>query len=288
MHTNITQTYNRTPVAPHARGRLWCFGLALVASLLLLTSVVSAVTQGYRSDDSSISKGMAVAVASGESGQDGVIVVEKTSVAQASKSLGVVVDPQGDTVTLSGNSSQLFVATTGTAQVYVTDLNGAVKKGDLLTPSPLKGILMKAPEGSRGVLGAALEDFPTSNTQTVTITGANDKPQEVKVALLQLNMDVKFSSNNKPAEKPLLERIGETIVKREVSSAQVVIALFILTLLVIVEGGVIYGAISSSMISLGRNPLAKKTIMRGLIQISGLVVLVLIVGLGAVYLVLWV
>lgn len=259
-----------------------------MASLLLLTSVVSAVTQGYRSDDSSISKGMAVAVASGESGQDGVIVVEKTSVAQASKSLGVVVDPQGDTVTLSGNSSQLFVATTGTAQVYVTDLNGAVKKGDLLTPSPLKGILMKAPEGSRGVLGAALEDFPTSNTQTVTITGANDKPQEVKVALLQLNMDVKFSSNNKPAEKPLLERIGETIVKREVSSAQVVIALFILTLLVIVEGGVIYGAISSSMISLGRNPLAKKTIMRGLIQISGLVVLVLIVGLGAVYLVLWV
>lgn len=289
MHTKIIQLQNRIQQPAFARLRAWGGALLLAGLFLaLVTGVATAATQGYNTADGTISKGMAVAVASTGSSDNGVVSIEKTSVANADKTLGVVVDPQTDSVTYSGGRNQIYVATTGVAQVYTTDLNGSIKKGDLLAPSPMAGVLMRASNGSRGVLGAALVDFPASNTQTVTVKLPDDTSQDAKVALVQLNMDVKFSSNGSADGKSVLQRLGSAVVRREVSSGQVVVAILILTLLIVVEGAIIYGAINSSVISLGRNPLAKKTIFRGLIQISALVLLVLAVGLGSVYLVLWV
>ncbi len=281
MHTKILQLSYRSNRSLRGAA-LAVLGVAI--GLGLLTASAQAATQGYNTLDKTIGQAMAVALASSQGeAEDGIIYVEKSSVGKAEKTLGVVVDPNDDTVAVSTNGSQVYVATSGSAKVYVTDLNGTVKKGDLLAPSPLAGVLMRVVDGSKGVLGVAMNDFPSQDAQSVTVEGSG----KAKVAQLQINMDVKFTTNTLNAGKSLLQRLGETIVNHEVSSAQVLVALVILCLLIIVEGGIIYGAISSSIVSLGRNPLAKNTIMKGLGQITGLVAVVLGLGLAAVYLVLW-
>jgi uncharacterized protein YycO len=278
------RAYTRT----YARVSRTLAGLFLVGGLLLPITAFAA-TQGYATQDKTITKGMAVAVASSQAvaGTDSKTTVEKSSVGNASKTLGVVVDPAKDAVAVSAEGGQVYVATTGSAMVYVTDLNGTVHKGDLLAPSPLEGVLMRGVDGTRGILGVAVTDFATKTAQSVTVK-ATTGDAKAKVALQQINMDTKFTVNTPNNGKSLLQRVGEAIVHHEVSTVQVLVALAILCLLLVVEGGVVYGAISSSIVSLGRNPLAKGTIMKGLGQITVLVTVILAIGVAAVYLVLWI
>ncbi len=288
MNTKIIRLQpkdNSKTVVARSRVCVRAAGLVLVLMLLLSPQLALAAVQGYSVQDKTIVTGMAVALA-GSGGTDGI---QKSSVAHADKTLGVVVNQQDNTVAVSSDGpSQVYVATTGTATVFVSDVNDPVRKGDLLAPSPIAGVLMRANEGTKGVLGVALADFPTKDVQKVSIKGQNGQPTEAKVALVGVNMDVKFAANNAPTGKSWFQRVGESLVGHEVSSTQVIVSLIILLLLVVVEGAMVYGAISSSVISLGRNPLAKKTILRGLTQISALVAVVLALGLAAIYLVLWI
>ena len=291
MNTKINQSNirvakrwlsTRARLGAHTRVRVAAVTGGLVAFLLLVSSGTAlAAVQGYSVQDKTITTGMAVALnASGG--------VQKSSLSQADKTLGVVVNAQDNTVAVSGVGQQVYVATTGTSAVFVSDVNGAVHKGDLLGPSPIDGVLMRADNGAKGVLGVAMTDFPKTQTQPVTINKATGGTTVVKVANLRLNMDVRFAANNSPNTESFLQRIGEAVVHHQVSNAQTIVALAIMVLLIIVVGSTVYGAISSSIISLGRNPLAKKSIFQGLGQISGLVVLVIGLGVAAVYLVLWI
>ena len=298
MHTKNNQlNLPPTPTRRGAGARAYPRVLARVvtASLSLsllvggiLPSVALAATQAYSTQDATISRAMAVAVVGSDSqtATDNV-TVEKSSIGKANKTLGVVVDPNTDTVAIGSTGNQVYVATSGAAQVYVTDLNGVVRKGDLLAPSPLTGVLMRAVDGSKGILGVAVTDFSSQISQTVSIDEPGG-PTDVKVGLVTINMDTKFTTNTPNVTKSLLQRTGEAIVGHEVSIVQAMIALAILLLLIVVVGGIVYGAISSSIVSLGRNPLAQGTIMKGLIQVTFLVTGVLGLGIAAVYLVLWI
>lgn len=247
--------------------------------------VARAASQSYATKDKSITKGMAVSVVSESSGSNqSKTYVQKSSVSRADKTLGVVVDLGDNLVTSVSGDNQIFVASSGDAQVYVTDLNGEVKKGDLLAPSPLEGILMRAANGTPGIIGASLDDFAGHSSETVAINGSEST--NAKVAILRINMDVKFATSSGGIQQPLLERLGQTIAQRPVSSLQTFIALAILGLLIMVEGGIVYAAISSSILSLGRNPLAKRSIVQGLLQATLLVAVVLAGGLLSIYLVL--
>lgn len=262
-----------------------------VAVAILGAGTVSAAIQGYTSADGQpIPRGMAVAldtqeaVTSADSSAPGV--VEKSSMSQADKTVGVVVEMQGNTLAVSDPGSQVYVANSGVALVFATNVNGEVRKGDLLAPSPIRGVLMRATEGTKGVLGVALEDFPPEGSETVMLDTENGQ-KEAKVAPVTINMDVRFVTNTSGNGKTIFQRLGEALVGREVSVIQVTIAMIIVTLVVLVEGGIIYATVSSTIISLGRNPYARKTILRALFQIIVLVVTVLVLGMGAVYLVLW-
>jgi hypothetical protein len=187
---------------------------------------------------------------------------------------------------VTSSEAEVYVATTGTASVYVSDLSGTPKKGDLLAASVLEGILGQAATGTAGVLGVALEDFPSSGTQTIQVKQADGSTKEAHVAKIRLNMDVKVASNSGKSDKNWIQTIGSALAGHDVSTAQAFLAVTILVILVVVEGGIMYAAVSSSIISLGRNPYAKKTILRGLGHVGFLVAAVLIIGVAAMYAVL--
>jgi hypothetical protein len=278
-------------VSVRARGRTCAYVLltSVVLALAVGTGVAKAITQGYNTTDKSIVTGMAVAVASTQgTGANQTILVEKSNVKDADKSLGVVVDPKSDIVAVSANGSQVYVATSGAANVYVSDINGTIHKNDLLAASPIQGVLMHAADGTKGILGIAQDDLPATGTQKISVKDNTGATITANVALIRINMDVKFSTSTQPNSESSLQRLGKAIVHHEVSSVKVFLSLGILTMVTIVVGGVVYAAISNSMISLGRNPFARKTILRGLGRVIVLMVIVLIVGLAAVYMVLWI
>lgn len=254
---------------------------------LFSTTAAAAVSQGYNTNDKTIVVGMAVAIVD-SSNTDGTTkgVVEKSSLSHADKTLGIVVNPSTDPVLVGSADQQVFIATTGTVPGYVTDLNGAVKKGDFVGPSPIQGVLMKAANGSKGVIGVATEDYPTAGQKIVNVTTAGGQKTQAGVNLVRINLDVKLSNTSTGDGKTILLRVGESVAKHPVSTTQVIAVIVILVLMIVVEGGIVYGAISSSMISLGRNPMARKSIFLGLGQVAVLVGIVLALGVGSIYLVL--
>jgi hypothetical protein len=298
VHTNLIhrfyqsiQAIQRLGIFLRARSRAYAYVLLTSVFLVLVASpmLAGAITQGYDTTDKTITIGMAVAVASTQgTGASQTIIVEKSSVKDADKTLGIVVNPQSDTVAVSANGSQVYVATTGAANVYVSDINGTIHKNDLLAASPVQGVLMRADDGTKGILGIAQDNFPTTGTQKISVKNNTGQIITAKVAMVRINMDVKFSTSTQPSTESSLQRLGKAIVHHQVSQVKVFLSLGILTMVTVVVGGVVYAAISSSMISLGRNPFARKTILHGLNRVIALMVLVLLVGLAAVYMVLWI
>lgn len=263
--------------------------VAVFATLVCTSGQALAETQGYQTQETGLQNGMVVA-AKNVSVSDGntVTYVEKSSASRADKTIGIVVDQRSGSVTTSEPGSTVYVATSGSAIAYVSDVNGKVRKGDLVVASPIEGVLMRSTIGTSGVVGIAMQDFPEDSTETVKLQTNNGHDIEVKIATVQINMDTKTTKNSADVSKSILQRIGEALVRREVTSTQAFIATIIFVLLLIVVGGIIYAAVSSTIISLGRNPFARKTILRSLMQVTILVAVVLAVGLGAIYWVLWI
>lgn len=264
----------------------WVLALLTFASFGSLAAAQSA-SQSYLTNDTNLKRGMAVALTAEQpSGNQAESFVQPSSTDRAKQTLGVVVNLDDSLVVASNNSTQrqVYVASSGTASVYVTDVNGLIKKGDLLVASPLEGVLMRS-DGSNtlGVLGVALEDFPVDASHKVDLQGG--PISTARVATIAINMDVKLAGSA-DANQNWLEKIAQKIVKRPVNPVQALVALAMLVLLIVVEGGIVYATTSSTILSLGRNPLAKRSILGGLAQSLLLVVFVMVTGLLAIYLVL--
>lgn len=262
---------------------------AQVSLILLLVlsnaAVVFSVARGYNTDDTGLKPGMVVAITN-ENDPDNP-KVERASTENASKSVGVVTTDGENSLTLSSGSKKVLVETSGEVDAYVSDINGAVKQGDLLEVSPLRGILMKADNVDGVVLGIALEDAKLDAEDSYSVEISGDK----KMALLtriRISLDQKAISNAPQKADSSLERLGKSVVGKEVSEIRVVVALIIFIMVLIAEGGIIYGAVSSAITSLGRNPLARNVIRSEVTRVLAVALGVLLIGLAAIYMILWV
>ena len=83
-----------------------------------------------------------------------------------------------------------------------------------------------------------------------------------------------------------LERIGQAIAEKEVSAVRIYISLAITAISLITALVVLYTGVRGSIISIGRNPMSKRSILRALLQIILTSFLILVIGLFAVYLLL--
>lgn len=192
-------------------------------------------------------------------------------------------------VELSGNADQTQVVTNGSILTFVSNINGDIKIGDKITASPLTGVGMKALERTR-IVGTAQQDF--SDAEQVTdqeVTDAEGKSQTVKIGLLQVQVGVTYyqpAEDNKSFLPEPIQRFAETVVGRSVDPIRVLVSLAILFA---GFGGVailLYSSVRSSIISIGRNPLAAKAVHKSLIEVGLTTFGVLLLTVIAVYLVL--
>src|SRR5690606_23527601 len=83
-----------------------------------------------------------------------------------------------------------------------------------------------------------------------------------------------------------LGAIGQAIAGKTVSPARLYISAGMLLIGSFIAGAVLYSGIRSSIIAIGRNPLSKKSILRGLLQVIFTSLIVFIISVVGVYLLL--
>lgn len=279
-------TINKFINSSSKTGRL---GGLLYLLLIIWTLLVSTValaqgySRGYQTDDAGLRPGMVVAINTTNTHDEPF--VERATRELVDRAIGVTTNVEDNLVTLASGEQSVYVQTTGTANVFVTDVNGVVAEGDQLTISPLKGVLMRGNDADP-VVARALEDFPSDPAKLEPVSLDNDQIT-AGMASMSVSLDSALVANQPLQPSPsALQRLGRSIVGRDVGELQVIVALIIFFIVLVSEGSIIYGAVSSGIISIGRNPLAKGAIKHELIRIFALALIVLLIGLGAIYLIL--
>lgn len=265
-------------------------GLAVfvVGLISLFTSVVQAgtISEGYQTDDTTIGVGTAVALQTTDS-EDKII---PATIGNAENFVGIVTTVDENLISLRNQSSDVLVTTAGEVNAYVSDVDGSVAAGDAVAVSPLRGILSGAQNATEtGIVGVALEDFPTENLEERTVSTQSGNQKTVTIAKMRIQLGRDFASKEvAEQQKSFLVIAGESVTGQSVGQAQVIAALIVLLIVMIVEGSIIYGAIHSTIGALGRNPLSKRAVFKQLLQVSWLALLVLIFGFGAIFIILWI
>lgn len=274
IHPRITVSPNRLFAA------FSLLTLILVSQTGLL--LAQTVLQGYASDEQ-LQRGMLVAV---KEGDESTVVALTDKNAQNMK--GIVVEQNDSPVTLSSEERKIFVATSGVYDVLVSNEGGKIKKGDLLSVSSLAGIATKAGDNQLFVVGRASADFDGGGDAIGSSTTSGGKT----VQMGRIPMDISLGKNpsvkipEKDRVPDSLQRLGNAIADRPVNAIRLYVGLFVFAVTSIIAGMMLYSGTRSSLIAIGRNPLSKASIYRGLIQVVLMSLIVFIIGLFGVYLLL--
>ncbi len=210
------------------------------------------------------------------------------------KAFGVITTTSNLPIAISSNAgaNQVFVATNGSQTALVTSENGPIEAGDSLALSSLSGALMKATYEQRILFGKALASFDGKNNTIGTTTLKDTKGnahKQIGIGTIPISIEIMRNPETQSTEANLpeqLKRIGEQIAEKPVSQIRIYLSMAIVTITIIIALVLLYAGVRSAIISIGRNPLSKKSIFRGLLQVILTSVLVLIIGLFTVYLLL--
>jgi hypothetical protein len=251
--------------------------LALVTPMLSSAQTETSFVVGYEADQP-LEKGRIVALV-----KDNPQKVEPVPYDQPDRIHGVVVDANDAPVTLTSEGQKVFVATGGRHDVLVSAENGIINVGDYLSMSNADGIAAKATDKQEYILGKALSNFD-GHTGIIT-TGDN------KAGIARVVADISVSRN--PIKRidvnflpKFLQKTAEGIAGKPVNMTRVYVSLGILIITGLIAGSLLYGGVRSSIISIGRNPLSKKSIIRGLFQVVIVSLIIFLTGIFAVYLLL--
>ena len=220
--------------------------------------------------------------------------VAVASQAELQNMFGVVVDRSQLPITLSngGIDNETFVAVSGTYQVLVSTQGGVIANGDYVTLSSINGVAMKASTEQKTVFGRANASFDGKGVNLGT-TGLKDtsgkENKKVTLGSIPVTIDIRRNPNEKSTKTQvpeLLERIGQAIAEKEVSPIRIYLSMAITAVSLIAAIAVLYSGVRNGIISIGRNPMSKKSIFRALLEVILTSILILIIGLFAVYLLL--
>lgn len=266
-------------------------GALSVACLFLCSTLLAysaTLARGYNTEDTSLTVGMAVARDTNQQDNDHVTGAKSTDL---NNFVGIVTTFDANLISVSGAKGDILVTSEGVVEAYASNINGNIESGDLLTLSPVVGTLMKLDDSAQKAVAVALEDFNSSSegASNQQLSSINGETISVSIGKIQVDLTSSIVSQNiAVSDNSILASLGSSITGKPVGKYRVFAALAIFAILIIIEGTMIYGSIRNTFVALGRNPLAKKAILGQLLQTSWISLIILIFGLGVVYLILWV
>ncbi len=246
--------------------------------------VAQVVPQGYKSDET-LQRGMLVMLKNGDSSK-----ITALTASDSDKMLGVVVDKNDTPVTISDGSQVVYVANTGHFEVLVSDQNGSINANENISVSALAGIGMKSDTAQRNIVGKALTNFNGKDNIIGTTKIKDTAGKEKEVHIGYITTDISLGKNPQfktEAQVPeALRKVSTAVAQKQVTASKIYIGMVLLFLTSVIAAIVLYAGVRSSMIALGRNPLSRKSILRGMFQVIITSIIIFICGLFGVYLLL--
>lgn len=261
------------------------YAIFLFAGLVIMPVLVAAsISQGLITDE--VLDGGTI-VSLDPSRPDHVV---KASTSNIGNLLGVVAGEGGALVSASSEETNVDVITSGEAFIFVSTLNGVLEAGDRITASPVSGVGMKAISRVKAV-AIAQESFDGSgdNVQEVTITDAAGEEKSIAIGIARAHISIHEHIPEAESGNPFfvaLQDAAQSVTGRPVSLAKTLIASGIMLSSLIVVVMLLMGATQGTMISLGRNPLAKRTIFSTMIKFVSVSILIFIGGIVSAYIIL--
>lgn len=266
--------------------RLWLLaGMTLVGTFLLdgAAFALANVSRSFTRGDSNVVVGSLVSAAKTPD------TVELANTANADRLIGVVV-PISQSLAANSTVTKAQVAMSGTADVLVSTLNGDIHAGDEVVVSPISGVGMKALAGARAI-GIAQGDVTTttSGSSTRTVDDGNGHSATVQISSIPLAIVIGYTAAAPTGNQGFLgglQNFISTVAGHNVSVLQSVLAFLTTIIAIAALVGLVYGAIRGSIISLGRNPLARASIYQSLARIIIMALAIVVVSLVVIYLTL--
>jgi len=270
-------------------------GLAVVVTAVAVAALpVSAVAsgggsvQGYAAD-TILDNGTIVQLSGKDSNR-----VKVATQSELQNMFGVTVDRNHlpMTITNEGLENETFVAVSGTYNVLVSTQGGSIMAGDYVTLSSINGVAMKAGTEEKTVFGRAAASFDGKSIVLSTVSlkdASGNTGKTVSLGSIPVTIDIRSNPNQKTTKAnlpPFLEKVGLAIAEKPVSPVRIYLSIAIAVISVIAAIAIVYAGVRNAVISIGRNPMSKKSIFRALIEVILTSLLILIIGVLAVYLLL--
>lgn len=262
--------------------------IAAIAFVPALVAAQNAFSESYVSVGD-LQRGVVVSVVESEPTK-----VEASNLDNADRVVGVIVDQEQALLHSSEPGQDVQVATAGTAMTFVSNLSGDIEPGDLLTASPIDGVAMKA-DKEDVVLGRALVGFSAESDDYIEREISDEAQQrgvlfqdKIYLGVIPVAVDVSQNPNNLKLSglAGFAQQIIQTLTDSGVSPVRLLIVLLIFLITSSFLVTLLYGAITGSISSIGRNPLVKKDIFRSMYKVIGLSVVILIAMIAVIFLIL--
>lgn len=211
--------------------------------------------------------------------------VQPANVDNGDRILGVAVAGNDSLIAVDPSPGLVQVATTGSASVLVSTLNGDIGVGDQIGVSPFGGVGMKAALGSR-VIGLAQTPFNahTSGATTQQIKDKHGKTSTVRVGYVRLGIAIGTNvASGDLANLTSLQKLAKSVTGHVVPTSRVVISIAVAAVGLLALVTLVYASIYGSIVSIGRNPLAKYTVFRTLGSVLVLALLTASVSCATIF-----
>ena len=275
----------RKPSVDSYTGRnLILLGFLLFSILILDVGFSLAATVGEEfTSDQILEKGSLVSLS-----QDNPKKVELATVSNSEYLIGVVNESDSNVVTYAKNSGEVKVSVSlaGETEVFVSDANGEIKKGEFIGASWLEGVGMKSiTNDKQKLLGVAVEDFSLSDSSNYGVIDTSNGPKDINIDTVTVRLFDKEGSEEL-TKVGGLEGFLSSLAGKEVSFLKVMAGSLIFLMSVVVAGFFASSSIRGSFVSIGRNPMASASIYRSLLHVTMVSVIVIVIGTTLSYVVL--
>lgn len=195
---------------------------------------------------------------------------------------GVVVK-EGDISFSDSQSSDTSVAHSGVVDTLVSNANGDINNGDIITVFGVEGVGEKADSNGR-VLGVAQADFNNDSANSQSVSAGNEV---IKVGLIPVKISVSnFSDIAGGGDRNRIEKIADEVAGKKAETYAIIASGLILLAGAFAATFLLTSSSFGSMISIGRNPFAQKKIVTSLLGLVALSIAIFGVSLLLSYLIL--
>ncbi|MGH7237340.1 MAG: hypothetical protein ACREGF_02290 [Candidatus Saccharimonadales bacterium] len=256
----------------------------LLAGSGCVVAAAANLSRSYQSS-ASVTAGSLVSLATSPSG-----FVVPASSTNAGHLIGVAVASNDSLLAVDETPGRVQVALGGVANTLVSSLNGPINIGDSVAVSAIDGVGMKAAPGSKliGIAQRALNN-QSNNITTRQVTDKAGHNHQITIGYIPVAIAIGVAPSPGGTVHSIVgsaQNLAADIVGHPVSVLSIVVSGVIALLALVAVIGLVYGSIHSSILSIGRNPLAKPAVFEALAQVMAMAALIAAAAILIIYLLL--